>query len=69
MSDIKYTWAKGKGSIGLDEKLSLPQFAVAGHRQLQKVIPLSTGKKHTFHSLYSFVSIIFFSFYCTISFP
>lgn len=44
MSDIKYKWAKGKNSIGLDEKLSLPQFAVAGHRQDTKVIPLSTGE-------------------------
>lgn len=69
MSDIKYTWAKGKGSIGLDEKLSLPQFAVAGHRQLQKVIPLSTGKKYTFYSLYFFVFTIFLRIYCTLSFP
>lgn len=44
MADIKYKWGKGPKSVGLDEKLSLPQFSVVGHRQLEKVIALSTGE-------------------------
>lgn len=44
MADIKYKWAKGPGSVGIDEKLELPQFKVVGHKQHEKVIALSTGK-------------------------
>lgn len=43
MSDIRYTWNKGNTSVGLSDSLSLPQFKVVGHRQLEKVIELSTG--------------------------
>ena len=43
MSDIKYRWGKGDKSVGLSDSLSLPQFRVVGHLQLEKVIPLSTG--------------------------
>lgn len=43
MSDIRYTWRKGNKSVALADSLSLPQFKVVGHRQLQKVIELSTG--------------------------
>lgn len=66
MSDIKYKWAKGKNSIGLDEKLSLPQFAVAGHRQDTKVIPLSTGQYNTFNYICSLTNVhSFFHFLIT----
>lgn len=43
MADIKYKWGKGVKSVGLDEELQLPQFRVMGHRQMDKVIALSTG--------------------------
>lgn len=43
MSDIRYKWRKGNKSVALSDSLSLPQFKVVGHRQLQKVIELSTG--------------------------
>ena len=43
MSDIKYKWGKGDKSVGLSDSLSLPQFRVVGHLQLERVIPLSTG--------------------------
>ncbi|KAI1286413.1 Gamma-aminobutyric acid receptor subunit beta [Halotydeus destructor] len=43
MADIKYVWGKAGKSVGLDDKLSLPQFRVVGHRQQDKVITLSTG--------------------------
>lgn len=43
MSDIIYTWGKGNASVGLDNRLSLPQFKVVGHRQETKIESLSTG--------------------------
>lgn len=58
MLDIHYKWAKGRGSVGLDEMVSLPQFAVAGHRQLEKIIPLSTGMKE--FDIFGTISAIIF---------
>ena len=43
MADIKYRWTS-KTAVGLDPKLSLPQFRVMGHTQSEKVINLSTGE-------------------------
>lgn len=43
MADIRYTWQKGKKSIGLSPLLSLPQFRVVGHKQSEKEVYLSTG--------------------------
>lgn len=45
MADIKYRWAKGLKSVGIDPSLELPQFRVVGHKQTEKMIPLSTGKQ------------------------
>ena len=42
-TDIKYKWGKGLKSVGLSESLSLPQFRVVGHRQLEKTIELTSG--------------------------
>ena len=43
MSDIKYRWTS-KTAVGLSGDLSLPQFRVVGHKQMEKVINLSTGE-------------------------
>ena len=43
MADIRYTWSKGKDSVGLSKGLELPQFKVVGHKQEQKEVTLSTG--------------------------
>lgn len=43
MADIRYTWSKGKDSVGLSKGLELPQFKVVGHKQEQKEVVLSTG--------------------------
>jgi hypothetical protein len=43
MSDIKYRWTS-KTAVGLSADLELPQFKVMGHKQIEKVISLSTGK-------------------------
>ncbi|RWS24186.1 gamma-aminobutyric acid receptor subunit beta-like protein [Leptotrombidium deliense] len=43
MSDIRYKWQKGENSVGLGD-FKLPQFKVAGHRQQDKVINLTTGE-------------------------
>ena len=43
MTDIIYRWTNDK-AVGLDDKLSLPQFRVMGHVQSEKVISLSTGQ-------------------------
>lgn len=43
MADIRYTWSKGKDSVGLAKGLELPQFKVVGHKQEQKEVILSTG--------------------------
>jgi glycine receptor alpha-3 len=44
MADIRYRWAKGGESVGILEKLELPQFRLLGHRQKMKYVSLSTGK-------------------------
>ncbi|OXA53523.1 Gamma-aminobutyric acid receptor subunit beta [Folsomia candida] len=43
MADIRYKWAKGAGSVGMSEEVSLPQFKVLGFRQKSFEIALSTG--------------------------
>ncbi|CAL8139032.1 unnamed protein product [Orchesella dallaii] len=43
MSDIRYKWAAGPGSVGISWDLSLPQFKVHGYRQKTHEISLSTG--------------------------
>ena len=43
MTDIVYRWRSEKG-VGLSSDLSLPSFAVVGHRQMEKRIQLSTGE-------------------------
>lgn len=43
MSDIIYFWKDGEKSIGIDESLTLPQFSVAGIKQRDKKVVLSTG--------------------------
>jgi hypothetical protein len=43
MSDIRYKWAKGAGSVGVSNDVSLPQFKVMGYRQKAFEISLSTG--------------------------
>ena len=43
MTDIRYRWAKGGESVGIQEKLELPQFRLLGHRQKMKHVSLSTG--------------------------
>lgn len=42
MSDIKYKWAAGAGSVGMGD-VHLPQFKVFGYRQKTYEISLSTG--------------------------
>ena len=42
-SDISYTWGKGNKSVGLEKDLSLPQFKVVGHVQLNSTSYLSSG--------------------------
>ena len=49
MADIQYKWGidcgdQCKGAVGLAKNLELPQFKVKGHKQMQKVEILSTGK-------------------------
>lgn len=46
MADIMYKWAKGDGSVKMAENLELPQFQIRGHKQMQKIEYLSTGKFH-----------------------
>jgi hypothetical protein len=43
MMDIRYTWSKGKDSVGLNGDLELPQFKVVGYKQDQKDVVMSTG--------------------------
>lgn len=43
MSDIRYKWAAGPGSVGMANDVSLPQFKVYGYRQKTYEISLSTG--------------------------
>jgi len=43
MSDIRYLWAKGENSVGIDKEVQLPQFKVMGHRQKISEINLTTG--------------------------
>lgn len=45
MADIIYIWGRGQGSVGLAPGLELPQFKVVGHKILNKLEVLSTGKK------------------------
>ncbi|CAL8113696.1 unnamed protein product [Orchesella dallaii] len=42
MSDIRYKWAAGPGSVGMGD-VSLPQFKVYGYRQKSYDISLTTG--------------------------
>jgi len=44
MSDIRYKWNAGAGSVGVSNEVSLPQFKVMGYRQKAFEISLSTGK-------------------------
>ncbi|ODN04742.1 Gamma-aminobutyric acid receptor subunit beta [Orchesella cincta] len=43
MSDIRYKWAAGAGSVGMAHDVSLPQFKVYGYRQKAYEISLTTG--------------------------
>ncbi|KAI4499667.1 hypothetical protein M0802_005237 [Mischocyttarus mexicanus] len=40
--DIRYKWNAGLESVGIAREVELPQFRVLGHRQGQKIVPLST---------------------------
>ena len=44
MNDIRYKWAKGEGSFGMSDDVSLPQFFVWGYKQRANEIILSTGE-------------------------
>ena len=44
MADIRYKWAKGEGSFGVSNDVSLPQFFVWGYKKRANEIKLSTGK-------------------------
>jgi len=43
MSDLRYMWADGPGSVGVSDEVSLPQFKVHGYRQRANEISLSSG--------------------------
>ena len=50
MADIQYKWGiecgeNCKSAVDLAKNLELPQFKVKGHKQMQKVEILSTGKQ------------------------
>ncbi len=43
MADIRYNWAKGEDSVGMNEKLQLPQFRIKGKKVYETTETLSTG--------------------------
>ena len=43
MSDLKYAWNAGEGSVQMSPDVALPQFNVLGHRQRLIEVSLSSG--------------------------
>lgn len=54
MMDIRYTWSKGKDSVGLNGDLELPQFKVVGYKQEQKEVKMTTGLLNNFKKHYNY---------------
>lgn len=53
MADIRYYW-KSANAVAVDAQVMLPQFKILGHKQKEKEVPLSTGKRTSRHVLEKF---------------